>query len=374
MTPTAELAIARANAFVAPARAKAVSASRLLAYVVLRYGVQVARRIAEQFSKFVRRAVLRLQMAYQCLQRPQQFQQQVRLLLADWTATPPVALSGQALRLAAKYVLTISIRRSIEVPGTTDRSTGLCIRLLGGLAWIQMGARRPHLPELQWFRRGNNAALPSSAQPETPVEAELQSSPVQKRERAEPGALLTSSTESFRSGLTGYAQLQASRATSPQKAVKATSERRRRIRQDSIDAIFGDVNTADSRPSAKPESLVSGTPPTTEEAAPSGHRNSSVWGASRILAPSARTVSPAESAPLLSGVKRAVRSKGAGVAASLDTGTVLRDLLQTVAPETPDSITSSSSSSETSAKAAGLRASLTSSGAASLKENTGPWR
>ena len=77
MTPTAELAIARANAFVAPARAKAVSASRLLAYVVLRYGVQVARRIAEQFSQFVRRAVLRLQMAYQCLQRPQQFQQQV---------------------------------------------------------------------------------------------------------------------------------------------------------------------------------------------------------------------------------------------------------------------------------------------------------
>ena len=41
-----------------------------------------------------------------------------------------------------------------------------------------------------------------------------------QRERAEPGALLTSSTESFRSGLTGYAQLQASRATSPQKAVK----------------------------------------------------------------------------------------------------------------------------------------------------------
>ena len=60
---------------------------------------------------------------------------QVRLLLADWAATPPVALSGQALRLAAKYVLTISINRSIEVPGTTDRSTGLCMRLLGGLAW-----------------------------------------------------------------------------------------------------------------------------------------------------------------------------------------------------------------------------------------------
>ena len=41
-----------------------------------------------------------------------------------------------------------------------------------------------------------------------------------QRERAQPGALLTSSTESFRSGLTGYAQLQAPRATSPQKAVK----------------------------------------------------------------------------------------------------------------------------------------------------------
>ena len=43
-----------------------------------------------------------------------------------------------------------------------------------------MGARRPHLPELQCFRRGNKAALPSFAQPETPVKAELQSSPVQK--------------------------------------------------------------------------------------------------------------------------------------------------------------------------------------------------
>ena len=41
-------------------------------------------------------------------------------------------------------------------------------------------------------------------------------------------------------------------------------------------------------------SLVSASPPTTEEAATSGHRNSSVWGASRILAPSAHTVSPGE--------------------------------------------------------------------------------
>ena len=82
----------------------------------------------------------------------------------------------------------------------------------------------------------------------------------------------------------------------------------------------------------------------------------------------------AESAPLLSGVKRSARSKGAHVAASLDTGTVLRDLLQTVAPETPDSTGSSSVSSGTSAKAAGLRASLNSGEATSQKENSGPWR
>ena len=36
-------------------------------------------------------------------------------------------------------------------------------------------------------------------------------------------------------------------------------------------------------------------------------------------------------------MKKVARSKGARVAVSLDTGTVLRDLLQTVAPETPDS-------------------------------------
>ena len=45
--------------------------------------------------------------------------------------------------------------------------------------------------------------------------------------------------------------------------------------------------------------LVSAAPPMAEEAAPAGHRNSSVWGASRILAPNARTVSPGE-APLSS--------------------------------------------------------------------------
>lgn len=36
-------------------------------------------------------------------------------------------------------------------------------------------------------------------------------------------AVLTSSTESFRSGLTGYAQLEAPRNTSPQKAIKVCS-------------------------------------------------------------------------------------------------------------------------------------------------------
>ena len=69
--------MARANAFLVLARAKAVNSSRLLAYIVLRYGLHVARRIAEQLAQLVRRAVLRLQLAYQCLQRPQQFQQQV---------------------------------------------------------------------------------------------------------------------------------------------------------------------------------------------------------------------------------------------------------------------------------------------------------
>ena len=37
----------------------------------------------------------------------------------------------------------------------------------------------------------------------------------------------------------------------------------------------------------------------------------------------------------MSGMKKVARSRGARLAASLDTGTVLRDLLQTVAPVTP---------------------------------------
>jgi len=44
-----------------------------------------------------------------------------------------------------------------------------------------------------------------------------------------------------------------------------------------------------------------------------------------------------DSRPVTSIMTKVARSKGARVAASLDTGTVLRDLLQTVAPETPDS-------------------------------------
>lgn len=44
-----------------------------------------------------------------------------------------------------------------------------------------------------------------------------------------------------------------------------------------------------------------------------------------------------ESVPVMSGMKMVARSRGARLAASLDTGTVLRDLLQTVAPATPNS-------------------------------------
>ena len=36
------------------------------------------------------------------------------------------------------------------------------------------------MQELQCFRRGNKAALPTSAEPDTPVKAELQSSLIQK--------------------------------------------------------------------------------------------------------------------------------------------------------------------------------------------------
>lgn len=41
-----------------------------------------------------------------------------------------------------------------------------------------------------------------------------------EKERSQRVPLLTSSTESFRSGLTGYAQLQAPKSTSPQKATR----------------------------------------------------------------------------------------------------------------------------------------------------------
>lgn len=87
-----------------------------------------------------------------------------------------------------------------------------------------------------------------------------------------------------------------------------------------------------------------------------------------------------DSGPVMSGMKKVARSKGARVAASLDTGCVLRDLLQSVAPapRTPGDSAGSSSSSGSSAKGGHLRASATSlpPGAAifAQKENTGPWR
>ena len=42
-----------------------------------------------------------------------------------------------------------------------------------------------------------------------------------------------------------------------------------------------------------------------------------------------------ESGPVMSGMKKVARSRGTRLAASLDTGAVLSDLLQTVAPVTP---------------------------------------
>ena len=65
-----------------------------------------------------------------------------------------------------------------------------------------------------------------------------------------------------------------------------------------------------------------------------------------------RCMHAGHSGPGTSGMKKVARSKGARVAASLDTGTVLQDLLQTVAPATPDSASGSSGSSSGSAAAA----------------------
>jgi hypothetical protein len=92
-----------------------------------------------------------------------------------------------------------------------------------------------------------------------------------------------------------------------------------------------------------------------------------------------RCMHAGNSGPGMSGMKKVARSKGARVAASLDTGTVLHDLLQTVAPATPDSASGSSGSSSGSAAAAKctLHASASSHPFAfvfSEKENTGPWR
>ena len=103
-------------------------------------------------------------------------------------------------------------------------------------------------------------------------------------------------------------------------------------------------------------------------------------GAGSLGAPiMCRCMHAGDSGPGMSGMKKVARSKGARVAASLDTGTVLRDLLQTVAPATPDSASGSSGSSSGSAAAAkgALHASASShplAGVFSQKENTGPWR
>lgn len=72
-----EVALAKAAALLTLARARAFSASKILVYVVLRYGVQAARKMAEMLSRSAHRALLRLQLAYHCLQRPQEIQHQV---------------------------------------------------------------------------------------------------------------------------------------------------------------------------------------------------------------------------------------------------------------------------------------------------------
>lgn len=69
-------------------------------------------------------------MPIRCLLRPQ-----ARMLLGRWSAALALALNGQALRLAAKYVITVNVKQSCEIPGTTDKGPGVYIRLFGGLLW-----------------------------------------------------------------------------------------------------------------------------------------------------------------------------------------------------------------------------------------------
>ncbi len=72
--------MARAAAILALTKAKAVHASRLLAFIVLRYGVNTARKLAAILAYVSRRVLLRLQPAYKRLQRPTDLQQQVGAL------------------------------------------------------------------------------------------------------------------------------------------------------------------------------------------------------------------------------------------------------------------------------------------------------
>lgn len=72
-----DVAVARATAMLASAKAKAVNSTRVLAYIVLHYGVHTARRVAEVLAQLACRALLKLQLASWCLQRPHGFQQQV---------------------------------------------------------------------------------------------------------------------------------------------------------------------------------------------------------------------------------------------------------------------------------------------------------
>ena len=77
MLPGHEVTVARAAAILALTKAKALHASKLLAFIVLRYGVDAARKLARILAKISRIFLLRLEPAYQRLQRPINLQQQV---------------------------------------------------------------------------------------------------------------------------------------------------------------------------------------------------------------------------------------------------------------------------------------------------------
>jgi len=86
MIPGPEATVARATTLVALIKAKAVHASRLLVNVLLHYGIDAARKMADLFARMSHRTLLRLRPAYRCLQRPQDLQHQV--------GAPPVLLAN----------------------------------------------------------------------------------------------------------------------------------------------------------------------------------------------------------------------------------------------------------------------------------------